>query len=165
MKLQTFISQKLYPILKKQNTFMTISTAESCTGGLIAKTLTDISGSSNYFFGGIVAYANNVKIKELFVSKNTLKKFGAISKQTAIEMGKGCIKKFRTDFAISTTGIAGPTGGSDLKSVGLVYICIIDKNKKKIVYKYNFRGDRDKIRKKATRFAIFNLFRFIKKSK
>jgi nicotinamide-nucleotide amidase len=103
---------------------MTVSTAESCTGGSIAQLLTSISGASHYFLGGIVAYSNDVKMQELGVNLNTLEAFGAVSEAVVIEMAEGARQKFRTDFAISVSGIAGPEGGTADKPVGTVWIAV-----------------------------------------
>lgn len=107
----------------------TISTAESCTGGNIAKLLTSVSGSSNYFIGGIISYSNEVKINQLNVSSETLQKYGAVSQETAIEMVKGVNNKFKTDISIATTGIAGPDGRTEEKPVGTVWIALLFKGK------------------------------------
>lgn len=100
----------------------TIAVAESCTGGFISSAITDVAGSSNYMKGGIVAYSNEVKMKQLAVNPETLKRFGAVSKLTALEMAKGVAQKLNADLGISTTGIAGPGGGTKAKPVGLVWI-------------------------------------------
>lgn len=102
----------------------TISTAESCTGGLLSHTLTRISGSSAYFIGGVVAYSNQIKEQVLGVGIGTLIDHGAVSEQTACEMAEGIRNQFNTDIGLSTTGIAGPTGGTVDKPVGLVWIGI-----------------------------------------
>lgn len=120
---------------------LTIATAESCTGGLIAHTLTNISGSSNYYKRGIISYSNQAKIELLDVKEETLKKHGAVSQETAYEMAEGIRKKSKVDIGISSTGIAGPTGGTKEKPVGLVYIGISTKNKTK-VKKHIFKGNR-----------------------
>jgi len=103
---------------------LTIAVAESCTGGLIAHRLTNVSGSSAYFVGGVVAYANEVKEQVLGVSGETLVAHGAISEETVREMACGARRLFDTDVAISSTGIAGPTGGTPEKPVGLVYVAL-----------------------------------------
>ena len=104
------------------NNKMTIATAESCTGGLLAHRLTNVSGSSEYMLGGVVCYSNGVKISKVGVNEKTLITHGAVSEQTAGEMACGIQKQFQSDIGIGITGIAGPTGGTDEKPVGLVYI-------------------------------------------
>lgn len=113
-------------LLKKKN--LTVSTAESCTGGSIAARLTSIPGSSEYFNGGIVAYSNEVKMELLHVSSHTLEQQGAVSEETVIEMVKGAMKTLKTDCAVATSGIAGPGGGSPAKPVGTVWIAAGYKN-------------------------------------
>lgn len=103
----------------------TIATAESCTGGMIAKALTDHAGSSQYFMGGVVAYSNRAKTDMLGVSKACLAQYGAVSPQTAVAMAQGAREKFHTSMAISTTGVAGPGGGSAQKPVGTVYMGLV----------------------------------------
>jgi len=102
----------------------TISTAESCTGGLLSHVLTGVSGSSNTFIGGVVAYSNRIKENVLGVESKTLEQYGAVSQATALEMAAGIREKFNTDVGLSTTGIAGPTGGTPEKPVGLVWMGI-----------------------------------------
>ena len=108
--------------LRKNN--LTLSCAESCTGGLIAKSLTDIPGCSDVFYGGVVSYDNCVKMGVLGVKEKTLKEYGAVSSQTAEEMALGVKRACSTDIGISTTGIAGPGGAVPGKPVGTVYIGI-----------------------------------------
>lgn len=104
----------------------TISVAESCTGGLLASYLTDVPGSSQYFLGGIVAYSNTLKRHLLAVSADTLERYGAVSMLCAREMATGVRKATGSDIALATTGIAGPSGGTAWKPVGLVYIGYAD---------------------------------------
>ena len=99
-----------------------LATAESCTGGLIADRITNIAGSSDYFAGGIVAYANSVKIHTLGVSAETIERHGAVSRETAIEMARGARLRLAVDLAVSVTGIAGPGGGLPGKPVGTTWI-------------------------------------------
>lgn len=132
---------------------ITIGSAESCTGGLVGKTLTDLGGSSGYYQGGIISYANTVKEQVLGVSSDTLATYGAVSEETAKEMVEGVFRVLRTDYAIATTGIAGPGGGSKEKPVGLVYIGI-GTPRGITVYKEIFIGDRTSIRNSVAERAI-----------
>lgn len=103
---------------------LTMSTAESCTGGGVAARMTSLPGSSACFKGGVVAYSNEVKMDVLRVSENTLNNFGAVSEQTVMEMVKGAMKTLKTDCAIATSGIAGPGGGSLEKPVGTIWMAV-----------------------------------------
>lgn len=114
------LSERVGFLLSEQQ--KTIATAESCTGGLIASTITDIAGSSAYMLGGVVSYANEVKINELGVDPGDIETVGAVSKSVALQMAKGVAKKLGADVGISTTGIAGPGGGTPEKPVGTVWI-------------------------------------------
>lgn len=149
----------LSEILKKRK--LTIATAESATGGLIANYLTNISGSSEYFDRGLVTYSNKAKIELLGVSKKTLEKVGAVSKEVAIQMAEGARIKSKVDIAISTTGIAGPTGGSKEKPVGTVFIGFSSKNKT-IAKKYQFDGERLENKEKFCNQALKMLFENIR---
>lgn len=136
-------------IIKKK---MTLSVAESCTGGMVSSTFINYPGISSIFYEGVVTYSNEAKIDRLGVKKESLDKYGAVSEVVAKEMAQG----LKTDIGISTTGIAGPGGGTLEKEVGLVYIgiCINDNT---TVKKYNFKGSRDEIRLSATKNAINDL--------
>ncbi len=107
---------------------ITVSTAESCSGGLISKLITDMPGCSDIYPGGVCSYSNEMKMKWLDVQEHTLVQYGAVSAQTALEMAKGIRKATGSDYGISTTGIAGPGGGSAEKPVGLVYIAVVGEN-------------------------------------
>jgi PncC family amidohydrolase len=126
----------------------TISTAESCTGGLIGHLLTSIPGSSNYFVGGVIAYSNEIKTHLLSVSPQTLKKFGAVSKETVREMAHGVKNLLKTDVGISTSGIAGPTGGTEEKPIGTVALGV-DIPEKIITNIVHLRGERKEIKEMA----------------
>lgn len=132
---------------------LSVSTAESCTGGMIAATLISYPGISDVFKEGAVTYSNESKINRLGVKEETLNKFGAVSEETAREMAEGMAREANTDIAISTTGIAGPGGGNEEKPVGLVYIGIFIKGKT-IVQKFNLTGGRESVRRKATMNAL-----------
>ena len=124
---------------------MTISAAESCTGGLFSKMITDISGSSMVLNESYVTYANEAKTKILGVNSDTLKKYGAVSEETAREMLEGLYKVSSSDVCVCFTGIAGPGGGTNEKPVGLVYMGIYINGKTEIT-RLKLRGNRDKIR-------------------
>lgn len=140
-------------LLLIQNT-MVLACAESCTGGLIASSMTDRAGSSALFDRGFVTYSNQSKIDMLDVSHETLETFGAVSEQTAREMAIGALKNSSATIAVSVTGIAGPTGGSAEKPVGLVYIGIAKKNGPCHVTKNIFDGDRTSIRQATVEKAL-----------
>ncbi|MEL7597598.1 MAG: competence/damage-inducible protein A, partial [Clostridiaceae bacterium] len=132
---------------------LTISTAESCTGGLLAGKIINYPGISTVFKEGVITYSNEAKIKRLKVKKEILDKFGAVSSQVAAEMAEGIAKASGTDIGISTTGIAGPEGGSDEKPVGLVYIGLYIKGEVK-TKELHLAGDRQKVRNTAVIRAI-----------
>ncbi len=142
-------------LLKKKN--LTISTAESSTGGLIASRIVNVPGSSQYFMGSIVSYSNEAKINLLGVSKENIEKYGAVSPQVAEEMVKGALKNFKTDIALSDTGIAGPTGATEEKPLGLHYIGFGYKNEID-VHKVVFQNDRNNVRLYISQYAL-NLVR------
>jgi len=133
------ISTYIGRILREKHA--TISTAESCTGGYLAHLITSVPGSSDYYQGSIISYANEVKTQELGVSESTLNQFGAVSEETCKEMVSGCLKKFNTTYAVVTTGIAGPTGCTEGKPVGLVWIGVGNKDKM-VVQSFQFRRNR-----------------------
>ena len=132
---------------------VTISFAESCTGGYLSKKITDIPNCSDYFKGSVIAYDNMIKQKVLNVSNDLLNKKGAVSKEVALEMAYGVKKKFNTDIGVSTTGISGPGGGSKDKPIGLIYIAII-MNNKKIVKKFNLLPQRKEHREIAVQTTL-----------
>lgn len=150
ISMETVVSKML--IEKK----LIISTAESCTGGLVSATLINYPGISSVFMEGCVTYSNESKINRLGVNHNTLEEYGAVSEETAREMAKGIAKNFNTNVAISTTGIAGPEGGTSDKPVGLVYIGVYI-NGKTTVNKYILHGNREEIRLRATKNALNDL--------
>ena len=152
------IEEVVYKKLKANN--MKIAFCESCTGGLISSRFTSIPGVSEVFDRGIVTYSNRAKVEELGVKKNTLDKFSAVSEQVALEMATGLLNKTGVDIALSTTGLAGPSGGTEDKPVGLVYIGIATKNHS-FVFKSVFSGDRLSIQNRAALKAFDELRKII----
>ncbi|EKT85564.1 nicotinamide-nucleotide amidohydrolase family protein [Leptospira santarosai] len=143
---------------------ITVGTAESCTGGLIAKTFTDVPGASAYFYGGIVSYDNGVKTGILGVKRNTLEEFGAVSGETAKEMAEGALDALGVDYSISVTGIAGPGGGTPQKKVGLVYFGIGQKDGETEVHEHYFPFPRSSFREFAAHTGIYLLYKRLKRS-
>ncbi len=144
--------EELIGILLKEKG-CTVATAESCTGGYISSKITSIPGSSAYFKGSVVAYDNSVKEKVLGVDYNDLEKLGAVSEEVVIQMAEGIRKVLNTDYAISTSGIAGPDGGSDEKPVGTVWICVTGPNET-IAKKFTFGTHRERNIKKTGLMAL-----------
>ena len=140
-------------------------TAESCTGGWIAQTVTSIAGSSAWFDRGFVTYSNQAKIQMLGVQHGTLLEFGAVSEQTAIEMAAGALKHSNADVAVSVTGIAGPSGGSVDKPVGTVCFGCVGKNFTTTASMQQFSGDRTQVRRQAVSYALRELIRLIASEK
>ncbi len=136
---------------------LTLATAESCTGGLIGHRITNVSGSSDYFRGGCVSYSNKIKIAQLGVAPETLAKFGAVSEAVAREMAEGVRRVFGADIGLSTTGIAGPTGGTAEKPVGLVFIAVADA-RGTVVREMRTGGEREYI-KTVSAQSVFDLLR------
>lgn len=154
-KEEVTLEEKVVKMLKKQD--LTMVTAESCTGGMLASKLVNVSGVSDIFKAGLVTYANEAKRELLGVRKKTLKKYGAVSRETAEEMVLGAVERYDADVAVSVTGIAGPDGGTEEKPVGLVYIgCYVCGEL--AVYECHFTGTREKIRE-TTVITALNLVR------
>jgi len=151
---ETTIEDEVAKILVKNN--LTISVAESCTGGMVSSSLINYPGISSVFMEGCVTYSNEAKMKSLNVKEETLNSVGAVSEQCAKEMAEGVAARHNTNIGLSTTGIAGPEGGSEEKPVGLVYMGI-NINDKTIVKKYIFNGDRQQIRYRACKTLLNDL--------
>ncbi|AHK20036.1 nicotinamide-nucleotide amidase [Yersinia similis] len=134
-----------------------VTCAESCTGGWVAKALTDIAGSSAYFDRGFVTYSNTAKHDLLGVSETTLARYGAVSEAVVREMAMGALKQANADFAVSISGIAGPDGGSTDKPVGTVWFGFISREGPISAKKQHFYGDRDSVRLQAAVFALQTL--------
>ncbi len=151
-------SSKIIKKLIKKN--ISVSVAESCTGGLISHTFIEISGVSKIFSCGIICYSNKAKMKYLSVAKNTLKKYGAVSSNVALEMINNLYKLENTQLCIATTGVAGPKGGTKNKPVGLIFIGI-KYNKKNYIHKKYFKGSRSNIQKKTKEFIFKEINKLI----
>lgn len=145
---------------KMSESGLTVSTAESCTGGYVAHRITSVSGSSAYFKGSVVAYANEVKINQLNVNEKTLEEQGAVSEACVKEMVKGCLQLMNTDFAIATSGIAGPTGGTPTKPVGTIWIAVGNNQEIKTL-KLQLGKNRLKNIEYTTNVALNLLFKFL----
>lgn len=141
---------------------LTIGAAESCTGGLVGKLLTDRPGSSGYFLGSIVCYANSAKEKLLGVPAETLATHGAVSPETAAAMATGARAALGCDFAVSVTGIAGPGGGTPEKPVGLIYMGVAGRDSAPATYVTNLPLDRDRLRRYGANMALFFLLNYIR---
>jgi len=152
------LAEQLGRLLKANG--KTIATAESCTGGWIAQTITDIPGSSAWFDRGFVTYSNAAKMQMLGVSPQTLEHYGAVSAETAAQMATGALAHSVADVAIAVTGIAGPDGGTTEKPVGTVFIAWVDKNGKAQVVKKQFSGNRRQIRAQTVAGAIEGMWLF-----
>lgn len=133
---------------------VTVATAESCTGGLVAATITAVPGSSGYFLGTIVTYADEAKVALLGVPETTLAAHGAVSAQVAMAMASGARGRLRASVAVSVTGVAGPDGGTAAKPVGLTYVGLVAADTDAAVRRFAFAGDRAENRTAGTRAAL-----------
>ncbi len=155
------ISQVLGELLMERE--LTVSCAESCTGGNIAHKITNNPGSSGFFMGSVVSYSNEVKANVLNVSRNDLERFGAVSKPVAEQMAEGVAKLMRTNCSMATTGIAGPEGGTKFKPVGTVWISA-HYNNQTVTELKQFAGDRNDVIESATNHAMFMLIKLLRNS-
>ena len=153
--------KKVASLLKERR--VKVATAESCTGGLIGHTITNIPGSSEYYEGGVISYSNALKMNLLGVKGETLVAHGAVSEETAHEMAEGVRKKANVDVGIATTGIAGPGGGTPEKPVGLVYIAISTEKGTK-VEKHLFHGNRWENKESTCRAALMLLLNYLEEN-
>lgn len=143
---------------------LTLAVAESCTGGLICNRITNISGSSNYFERGIICYSNESKIQILGVNPETIQKYGAVSEQAAIEMARGVRNISGADIGLSLTGIMGPTGATETKPIGLVYVGYSD-SQREFAKQYNFADNRIRNKERSSQAALALLWRVLKEAK
>lgn len=153
-------AERLVKILREKG--LHISTAESCTGGMVSTAITAVAGASEVFDGGVVSYANEVKHRMLGVKESTLAEHGAVSEECAREMAEGVRSLMGADIGISLTGIAGPGGGTREKPVGTVYLGVSDKNESYAI-RLSLSGDRDTIRQESVKAALSEAHRRISK--
>jgi nicotinamide-nucleotide amidase len=149
------LSRRIGEQLKKQQA--TVTAAESCTGGWIAKVFTDISGSSAWFERGFVTYSNEAKQQMVGVQDTTLQQHGAVSEQTVREMATGAAKAAAAEYAIAVSGIAGPDGGTPDKPVGSVWFAIVGPEGRVLAQRQIFSGDRDAVRRQSVAWALQTL--------
>lgn len=154
--MSSYLSKRLGRVLKNRR--LRIATAESCTGGLLAKVITDIGGASEYFELGLVTYSDIFKSRLLGVRRETLRRYGAVSENTVKEMASGLKRLSGADICVSISGIAGPSGGSSEKPLGTVYFGILIGNRF-VAIKKRFYGNRRKIRDDSIRFILKEILR------
>jgi len=164
------MNKELFNLAKKigvllKNKKLKLALAESCTGGLVAATITAIPGSSKYFDRGLITYSNEAKQKMLSVGKNILQKKGAVSVEVVEKMALGALRNSKAQISLAITGIAGPTGGSKAKPVGTVYFGIASSFAPLFIIYQIFVGNREQIRNAATKFACIKLFAYLKQCK
>ena len=148
----TELAEQLGECMKAKG--MKLASAESCTGGWLAKIITDIPGSSAWFTASVVSYSNEAKQSLLGVNESTLNEFGAVSGETVLEMTDGLFSNTGADVAVSISGIAGPDGGTDAKPVGLVWLSWGKRDKSVFANPFNFDGDREEVRKQSIKQAL-----------
>ena len=159
-ELEAEIARQVKQYQSETGKSLTIGTVESATGGRIADRITNVAGSSDYFKGSVVAYSNEVKIDLLAVRRETIDNYGAVSEQTALEMARGGRKLLDIDICISTTGIAGPTGSTSEKPVGLFYLGLSAEDTF-LSQKHTFRGDREGNKRDAVEAALSMLKQYL----
>lgn len=152
------IEKTIGSLLRRHKLWLAV--AESCTGGLIGDRITNVPGSSDYFLGGVIAYANQVKLQQLGVSPATLEKHGAVSRETVIEMAQGVRQQLGADIGLSVSGIAGPGGGTAAKPVGLVWVGL-SATGYEAAWSYLWQGNRTQIKAQAAEQALRLLHEYL----
>lgn len=142
---------------------LTVATAESCTGGLLAATITDLPGASEYYAGGVVAYANDAKIRHLGVESVDLESHGAVSEAVAVQMARGACRRFPADLAMAVTGVAGPGGGTADKPVGTVWMAVGSADGDLRAWRTRFKGDRLAVRARSVEEVLSVAVEFIER--
>ena len=141
-----------------------LTTAESCTGGLLSQTITSVPDSSTWFERGFVTYSNQAKLEMLQVSSSTLEKFDAVSEETVIEMAEGALfKAGDADVSVAITGYAGPTGGTENAPLGTIWFAIAGTEKETITFRQRFIGNREEVRREAVVFILQKLIEVLEK--
>ena len=153
------LARRVGEVLKKKAVML--ATAESCTGGWVAQTITSIAGSSEWFERGFIAYTNLAKREMLGVKTATLARFGAVSEQTARTMAEGALAHSHAQAALAVTGIAGPTGGTPEKPVGTIWFAWVGKAGATVTAKHVLQGDRDAVRRRSVRIALEGILEFL----
>ena len=138
-----------------------VSCAESCTGGGVAKAITDVAGSSQWFDGGVVTYSNAMKQQLLGVAEESFAEHGAVSETVVMQMAQGALQVTGADVAVASSGIAGPGGGCADKPVGTVWLAWVCNDKRQVVHRYHFDGDRETVRQRAVVQALSGLLEFL----
>ncbi len=151
------LGERVVERFKKEK--LTLSTAESCTGGWLSKIITEISGASEIFMGGVCSYSNDIKMNVLGVKEETLKAFGAVSEETAREMSQGILKLMKTSVGVGITGIAGPTSDNTQKPVGLIYVSITYNNKTEVIKLQNTFTENTRYKNRFT--AVKTILEFL----
>jgi len=152
------LEKEIGDLLKKAG--LTLAVAESCTGGLLGHRITNVPGSSAYFLGGVIAYSNRVKEEVLGVSHETLQRVGAVSEETALQMARGVRRLLKADIGVAVTGIAGPTGGTPTKPVGLVYVAISTPDYERCE-KHIWQGNREENKRLSSEAALKLVHRYL----
>jgi PncC family amidohydrolase len=143
---------------------VTLAVAESCTGGMLGAWLTAVPGSSSYFLGGVIAYADSVKVSLLGVPPGVIREYGAVSAECALAMAHGARKVAETDVGVSITGVAGPGGGTEDKPVGTTYLALVGPSSERVEHKV-WHGDRNANREQSARFALQMIIEYLQGSK
>lgn len=156
------LAQEIGALLLERGEF--VATAESCTGGLVAKLLTDIAGSSQWFERGVVTYSNLAKQELLDVPEDIIADSGAVSEATAQCMVEGLLMSSPADWGIAVTGIAGPTGGTKAKPVGTVWIGWLHRGSDPVVRSFHFNGDREQVREQTAQTVLGELLKFLREA-
>ena len=162
---EDMVSESLKKSILASGKKITISAAESVTGGLISSMIADIPGSSEYFSGGIISYSNDSKVNILGVNKEDIEKYGAVSREVCIEMALASKKIFNSDYSVSVTGFAGPTANNQVKDVGIVYSCIAKPDGKINIFENKFMGTRTEIKFRVSQFVLNMLRKEIENNK